>query len=68
MLWSVEYKKLPPEVEKKGPENEMESRTRKAMLLSLKAQSSVARASAAEVRQLNGNTAKGHSESLKNCA
>ena len=56
------------EVEKKGPENEMESRTRKAMLLSLKAQSSVARASAAEVRQLNGNTAKGHSESLKNCA
>lgn len=42
------------EAENKGPEHETEARTLKTMLLSLQAQSSVARASAAEVRQLNG--------------
>ena len=42
------------EAKNKGPEHETEARTLKTMLLSLKAQSSVAKASAAEVRQLNG--------------
>ena len=37
-----------------APENKRESKTLKAIFLSFKAQSSVARASTAEVRQLNG--------------